>query len=223
MRGVRRVGVGLWLLGALMLAMTVAGCSGDDSDSSGDAEPTSTAPTTPAEPTQTATTATTGTATAEASDTPTGGGAGVVPPAPFAVTSPAWEPGGEIPETFTCKAEDLSPPLEFTRFDEGTQSLAILMDDPDAPGGSFTHWLAWNIEPGMVPEGALPPGAVEGANDFGEVGYGGPCPPARHQYVITVYELDTMLDLAEGADVEAFRAAIEGHVLGQASYIGVFG
>ena len=151
MRGVRRVGVGLWLLGALMLAMTVAGCSGDDSDSSGDAEPTSTAPTTPAEPTQTATTATTGTATPEASDTPTGGGAGVVPPAPFAVTSPAWEPGGEIPETFTCKAEDLSPPLEFTRFDEGTQSLAILMDDPDAPGGSFTHWLAWNIEPGMIP------------------------------------------------------------------------
>ena len=216
MAGVRKLGVGVWLVAALMLALASVGCSGDDdSGNSDDPEPTSTAPTAPASPTETT--------TAEASDTPTGGGAGVVPPAPFAVTSPAWEPGGEIPETFTCKGDDLSPPLEFTRFDPGTQSLAVLMDDPDAPGGSFTHWLAWNIEPGMIPEGALPAGAAEGANDFGETGYGGPCPPEQHQYVITVYELDTMLELEEGAGVEAFRAAIEGHVLGEASYIGIFG
>ncbi len=219
MRVVRRAMVGGGLAGALLLVLAAVGCSGHDADdaaeNAAEDSPTSTA-------TEAGSESPTETATGTAADTPSGGGAGV-PPAPFAVTSPAWEPGGEIPVTYTCDAEDLSPPLEFTRFDAGTMSLAVLMEDPDAPGGTFIHWIAWNIEPGMIPEGGLPAGAVEGVTDFGETGYGGPCPPERHEYIITVYELDSMLDLEAGADVEALRAAIEGHVLGEASYRGVYG
>ncbi|MGE3960852.1 MAG: YbhB/YbcL family Raf kinase inhibitor-like protein [Dehalococcoidia bacterium] len=225
--GMRRAGVGAGLVGSLLLALTVAGCAGDEdveateTPQAAAATADTTVDTTVDTTADTTATPSAGSPTAEATSTPTGGQG--VPPAPFAVTSPAWEPGGEIPVMFTCDAEDLSPPLEFTRFDAGTQSLAIVMDDPDVSGEPFLHWLAWNVEPGMIPEGALPAGAVEGSNDFGEVGYGGPCPPERHEYVITVYELNTMLDLPSGATLEEFRAAIEGHVLGEASYRGVYG
>jgi len=147
-----------------------------------------------------------------------------MPPAPFAVTSAAFEPGGPIPVEFSCDGAGTSIPLEFTRFDARTQTLAIVFEDPDAPRGTFIHWIAWNIPPGNIEAGALPEGSVEGVNDTGETGYQGPCPPEgqSHRYIVTAYEVDTTIALGEFAIVDDLRAALEGHVISQATYQGVY-
>jgi Raf kinase inhibitor-like YbhB/YbcL family protein len=143
----------------------------------------------------------------------------------FELTSDAFGDAQPIPARHSCEGEDVSPALSWTEAPDGTQSLALILDDPDAPGGSFTHWLAWNIDPakGGLAGGETPP--VEGRNDFGRTGYGGPCPPrghGPHRYSFRLHALDGELDLpAEGtrANVEA---ALEGRVLQVAELVGTY-
>jgi Raf kinase inhibitor-like YbhB/YbcL family protein len=143
--------------------------------------------------------------------------------ADFTLTSDAFENGEEIPRRYTCEGDDLSPPLSWSGAPEGARSLALVVDDPDAPGGSFTHWLAWAIEPGSGSLGEGEAAPVEGRNDFGGVGYRGPCPPPRHgphRYFFRLQALDVELDLDRGAGKPALERALAGHVLGVAELIG---
>jgi len=152
---------------------------------------------------------------------------------PFQLRSPAFEPGGEIPTRFTCQGRDVSPPLEWRDVPEGTRSLVLIVDDPDAPDPArprmtWVHWVVYNIPPtaGGLEEAAsgraLPEGAREGLNDWKRTGYGGPCPPiGRHRYFHKLYALDTTLSLTEPtkADVEK---AMHGHVLAHTELIGTY-
>jgi Raf kinase inhibitor-like YbhB/YbcL family protein len=141
------------------------------------------------------------------------------------LTSSAFERGAAIPQRYTCEGDDLSPPLAWSGLPEGTRSLALILDDPDAPRGTFTHWLGWGIDPatGGLPEGQSAP--VEGRNDFGRTGYGGPCPPpghGPHRYVFRLYALDDELSLEAGADKPALEEAITGRSLGVAELTGTY-
>lgn len=142
------------------------------------------------------------------------------------LTSTAFQDGGVIPTRHTCDGEDLSPPLAWAALPDGTASLALLVDDPDAPGGTFTHWVAWGLDPttGSHAEGRAAP--VEGRNGFGGEGYRGPCPPrgdGPHRYVFRLYALDAPLVLDCGADRGTFQDALAGHVLGSCELTGTFG
>jgi Raf kinase inhibitor-like YbhB/YbcL family protein len=147
---------------------------------------------------------------------------------PFTLTSPAFDDGGTIPVLFTCDGEDLSPRLDWTSPPEGTRSFALVLDDPDAPSGTFTHWLLFDLpaESRSLAEGVQGAG-VGGRNDFEEEGYGGPCPPIEsdeHHYSFHLYALDVeTLHLSEGAGRAELDAALEGHVLGEARLGGRFG
>ena len=144
------------------------------------------------------------------------------------VTSPAFAAGERIADRYTCTGEDVSPPVQWSTPPEGTKSMAVLMDDPDA--NNFGHWLVYNL-PGnttAVPE-ALPKtpeladGSRQGETSFGEVGYGGPCPPSgTHHYVFHVYALDTMLSLPAGASKDDLLRAMQDHVLAQGELIAVY-
>ncbi len=173
-----------------------------------------------------------------ASSAPPGNGdpAGTVAPATageeatmegFVLASPAFPDGGPIPSRFTADGADLSPRLEIRGAPEGTASFALIVDDPDAPVGTWVHWVAWNIPGGttVIPEGALPEGAVEGTNSWGRTGWGGPSPPRGtgvHRYVFTLYALDAPLDLPASADKDRLLQAMEGHVLGRARLVGTY-
>jgi len=138
------------------------------------------------------------------------------------VTSSAFQEGGNIPSKFTCDGSDASPPLQIADVPSGAKSLVLIVDDPDAPGGLFTHWLAWNIPPqtGSIAEGSAPKG-VQGANDFGKSGYRGPCPPpGTHRYSFKVFALNRELELRSGAKRSQVDAAMKGHVVGQGELIG---
>jgi Raf kinase inhibitor-like YbhB/YbcL family protein len=141
----------------------------------------------------------------------------------LSLTSPAFQHGGEIPTRHTCDAEDLSPALVWSGVPEGTRSLALVVDDPDAPVGTFTHWVAWGIDPAaeMLEEGQSAP--VEGANDFGATGYRGPCPPpghGPHRYSFRLHAVDTELDLETGASKADLERSLEEHVLADAELVG---
>lgn len=141
------------------------------------------------------------------------------------LTSPAFEDGQPIPPRFTADGADVSPPLEVSGIPEGTASLALIMDDPDAPMGTWVHWVVWNIPSGTrrIEEGRLPAGAVQGRNSWGRNAYGGPAPPSgTHRYFFKLYALDCELDLSPGADKAALLAAMEGHVLAQAELMGTY-
>lgn len=141
------------------------------------------------------------------------------------LTSTAFSHGQDIPQKYSCDGSDISPPLAFSNVPEAAQSLALIMHDPDAPGGAFTHWLVWNIDPqvGEFSENAVPPGAVEGKNSFGKLGYGGPCPPGEeHRYFFKLYALDTMLELGSGAGKGELLSAMQGHILDTAELMGKF-
>jgi Raf kinase inhibitor-like YbhB/YbcL family protein len=145
--------------------------------------------------------------------------------ADFELTSSAFDEGEPIPRKYSCEGENTSPPLSWGSLPEGTRSLALIVHDPDAPIGDFTHWLGWNVDPGGggLEEGGHAP--VEGANGFGENGYGGPCPPpghGPHRYVHELFALDAELDLGEGASREQLEDAIEGRVLGGAELVGTY-
>ena len=143
----------------------------------------------------------------------------------FAVESSAFQHVQAIPRRYTCEGEDLSPPLRWTNVPDGTRSLALVVDDPDAPGGVFTHWIAWGIDPGAggLDEGEAAP--REGRNDFGVSGYRGPCPPpghGPHRYVFRLYALDAEPELGSGASKADLERAIEGHVLTNADLMGTY-
>ncbi len=135
--------------------------------------------------------------------------------------SSVFEDGGTIPSRYTCDGENLSPPLSFAGVPDGTRSLALVVDDPDAPVGTFTHWLAWGIDPGADGLGEGQPAPREGRNGFGTVGYAGPCPPrGRHRYFFRLHALDTELELEPGADRDVLERSLDGHVLETAELVG---
>jgi Raf kinase inhibitor-like YbhB/YbcL family protein len=138
------------------------------------------------------------------------------------ITSSAFQEGANIPSKFTCDGSDTSPPLQIAGVPSGAKSLVLIVDDPDAPGGLFTHWLAWNIPPqtGSIAEGSAPKGA-QGANDFGKSGYRGPCPPpGTHRYSFKIFALDRELELSSGAKRSQVDAAMKGHVIAQGELVG---
>jgi Raf kinase inhibitor-like YbhB/YbcL family protein len=141
--------------------------------------------------------------------------------------SDAFSDGGTIPRRYTCDGQDLIPPLGWSDLPAETVEVAILVDDPDAPGGTFTHWVVWGLDPseGGVREGQVPEGAGQGSNDFGRFGYGGPCPPRgqTHRYFFTLFALAEELSLKEGASADDLKAAVKGKVLEQAQLMGRFG
>jgi Raf kinase inhibitor-like YbhB/YbcL family protein len=137
------------------------------------------------------------------------------------IASDAFEADGTIPRRYTCDGENVSPPLSFAGVPEGTRSLALVVDDPDAPVGTFTHWLAWGIGPGAGGLGEGQPAPREGRNGFGTIGYAGPCPPrGRHRYFFRLHALDAELDIESGADRDEFDHALDGHVLETAELMG---
>jgi hypothetical protein len=138
--------------------------------------------------------------------------------------SPAFAPGGPIPRKFTCDGDDVSPPLEWDPGPAGTASYALIMDDPDAPRGTWVHWVAWGIHATNLPEGASPRGRggfQEGLNSWPRRGYGGPCPPSgTHRYYFRLYALDAEVAPGAKADKAALLKAMEGHVLAQGELMG---
>jgi Raf kinase inhibitor-like YbhB/YbcL family protein len=138
------------------------------------------------------------------------------------IRSAAFQQGGDIPAKFTCDGGDTSPPLRISGIPSDAKSLVLIADDPDAPGGVFTHWLVWNIPPqtNSVAEGSSPKG-VHGTNDFGKPGYGAPCPPSgAHRYYFRVFALDRELALLPGAKRSQLEAALKGHVIAQGELMG---
>lgn len=139
------------------------------------------------------------------------------------ITSTAFQAGGNIPSRFTCDGQDSNPGLRLEGAPAEAKSLVLIVEDPDAPSGLFTHWLAWNLDPktAVIEENGPPSGSVEGKNDFGKSGYGGPCPPSgTHRYFFKVFALDRKLDLAAGANRKQLDADMRGHVLAQAELMG---
>ena len=150
----------------------------------------------------------------------------------FSISSSDFQNGGEIPKKFTCDGADESPELSWTEPPARTQSVALIADDPDAPGGTFTHWVLFNLPASTGTLAAnvskvdqLPNGARQGRNGFRKIGYGGPCPPPgkAHRYFFKLYALDKKLDLAPGSSKEELEKAMEGHMLGKAEIVGKFG
>ena len=138
------------------------------------------------------------------------------------ITSSAFQQGGNIPSKFTCDGANTSPSLQISDVPSEAKGLVLIVDDPDAPSGLFTHWTAWNISPqtSTVAEGSTPKG-VHGTNDFGKSGYGGPCPPSgMHRYYFKIFALDRELDLPAGAKRGQLDAAMKGHVVAQGELMG---
>ena len=140
------------------------------------------------------------------------------------IISKNFKGGSPIPETFTCDSEDVSPSLVFSEVPEEAKSLALIVDDPDAPGGDFVHWIVFNIPPDTeeIATGEKV-SYLQGKNDFGKNQYIGPCPPSgTHRYFFRLYALDAVLDLKEGATKAELEKAMEGHVLAEAQLIGTY-
>jgi len=143
----------------------------------------------------------------------------------FSIASPAFSHNGMIPEKHTCDGADVSPPLSIGNIPEKTKTLALIVDDPDAPMGTWVHWVVWNIGPdtGEIPGNTLPPGALQGTNDFGKQNYGGPCPPSgTHRYFFKLYALDAPLTLNAGATKARVEEAMTGHLIGKTELIGLY-
>ena len=147
------------------------------------------------------------------------------------LSSAEFAPGSDIPAKFTCEGPDASPSLSWGGLPDGTQSVCLIMDDPDAPVGTWVHWVLYDLPPGTreLPEGVpaeeqLSSGARQGRNDFGRIGYGGPCPPpgSPHRYFFKLYALDAPTGLEPGATKAELERAMQGHVLMQAELIGLY-
>src|SRR5712691_7767432 len=139
------------------------------------------------------------------------------------ISSPAFQEGGTIPEKFSKNGQNANPALRFEGAPAEAKSLALIVDDPDAPSGLFTHWLVWSMDPKTteIAESSVPEKAVQGTNDFPKTGYGGPCPPSgTHRYYFKIFALDQMLDLKAGAKRSAVDAAMRGHVIAQGELMG---
>jgi Raf kinase inhibitor-like YbhB/YbcL family protein len=199
--------VGLILISLLVVAVAIAGC------------------TKPAAPPENVPPEGTTVPKSEASPLPKG------EEAAFSITSPLFQAGEKIPVKYTCDGQNISPPLDWSQGSAGTNSFALIMDDPDSPGGAFTHWVIFNLPPDTrglpeaVPaEGELSNGALQGKNNSGKIGYFGPCPPSgsAHHYRFTVYALDRPLDLAAGASKVQVLQAMQGHILAQGQLVGTY-
>jgi hypothetical protein len=146
------------------------------------------------------------------------------------VTSSAFEEGGMIPKKYTCDGEDISPPLQWSGIPEGAVSLALISDDPDAPRGTWVHWVLFNLPPDtgslqekIPPLKTLPNGGIQGITDFRRIGYGGPCPPSgTHRYFFKLYALDTKVDLNPGATKEQLLKAMKDHILAEGQLMGKY-
>lgn len=143
--------------------------------------------------------------------------------------SSAFEGGADIPSRFTCDGANISPALHWSAPPKDTRSFALVMDDPDAPGRTWVHWLIYDLPPGarelpesVPPDARLASGAQQGRNDFRRPGYGGPCPPPgpAHRYFFKLYALDTTLDLGDGAKRAQLERAMRGHILAEAELMG---
>ncbi len=149
----------------------------------------------------------------------------------MSLSSPAFRAGQAIPIQFTCDSRDISPPLAWQGVAEGARSLALICDDPDAPAGTWVHWVLFNLpanttalEAGLAATGTLPDGALQGRNDFRHLGYGGPCPPPgrMHHYVFRLYALDAEMKLPAGATKAELLRAMKSHILAQAELVGTY-
>lgn len=141
------------------------------------------------------------------------------------VTSEAFARGAPIPEKYTCDGDDISPPLSWDGVPNDVAGFALIVDDPDAPRGTWVHWVLFNLpsDTRSLPEGAAEEAGRSGTNSWRRVGYGGPCPPGgEHRYFFKLYALDTMLDLDAGADKAELEGAMEGHVLAQGQLMGTY-
>jgi len=141
------------------------------------------------------------------------------------IISPAFGNNQFIPSRYTCDGEDISPPLEIGDVPKEAKSLVLIVDDPDAPGGTFLHWLVFNIKPtvSLIKENEIPQGGVQGLNNFGKENYGGPCPPfGIHRYFFKIYALDKKLNLEPGSSLKAVEKEMKGHILDQAQLIGLY-
>ena len=142
------------------------------------------------------------------------------------VTSNAFSGGDSIPKLHTCDGADVSPTLSWNGVPTGAQSLALIMDDPDAPGGTWVHWVVYGLpsDLGSLAHDAYPTSAVGGSNDFGDTGYGDPCPPSgpAHRYFFKLYVLDSIIDLEQGATKSQLLEAMNGHILAQGTLMGTY-
>ena len=143
----------------------------------------------------------------------------------FRISSTAFENNGGIPAKFTCDGKDINPPLVIHGVPTASKSLALIVDDPDAPRGMWVHWVVWNIDPKTteIGEDSVPKGAVQGMNDFRKHDYGGPCPPSgTHRYFFKLYALDTQLNIGANSEKTVLEKAMQGHILSQAQIMGTY-
>ena len=146
--------------------------------------------------------------------------------ADFKISTPAFANNDMIPEKYTCDGPDINPPIRIDNVPPGAKSLALIVDDPDAPRGLWVHWLAWNISPDVaeVRENSVPQGAVQGMNDFRKHTYGGPCPPSgTHRYYFKLYALDTLLGIGDRSAKPDLEKAMKGHIIAEAQLMGRYG
>ncbi len=140
------------------------------------------------------------------------------------IISPAFDNHSPIPMKYTCEGQDISPPLQFSDIPNGAKSLALIVDDPDAPRGTFDHWIVWNLKPDTLSlkEGTSVPN--QGINHFKKQTYGGPCPPpgSPHRYFFKLYALDIPIKLKDGSTKAQLEEAMEGHVIGRAELVGTY-
>jgi len=146
------------------------------------------------------------------------------------IKSRVFENEGMIPRKYTCDGDDISPPLSWHSVPEETKSIAVICDDPDAPMGTWVHWVVYDIPPetrelkeNVTPEREMDIGGIQGMNDFKKVGYGGPCPPGgTHRYFFKIFALDSCLELGPGATKDQLLIAMEGHILAKGELIGKY-
>jgi len=141
------------------------------------------------------------------------------------ITSPAFENNAMIPSKYTCDGADINPPLEFHDVPQNASSLVLIVDDPDAPVGTWVHWIVYNINPDcrIVNENSIPSGGIQGLNDFRKYNYGGPCPPSgTHRYFFKLYALDCKLNLKGNVTKKDLEKEMEGHILAKAELIGLY-
>ena len=141
------------------------------------------------------------------------------------LASSAFEKGQMIPDKYTCDGVNVNPPLSISDISSNTASLVLIMDDPDAPAGTWVHWVVANIDPkaAEIVENSVPMGAIEAITSFGKVGYGGPCPPqGTHRYFFKLYALDVKLDLPRSSTLADVEGAMTGHILGQSELVGLY-
>jgi len=141
------------------------------------------------------------------------------------IQSTAFENNQAIPKKYTCDGDGINPPLNFSDVPQDAQSLTLIVDDPDAPSGIFTHWTVWNIDPKLseIFENSVPVDATQGNSDAGKIGYIGPCPPSgTHHYFFKLYALDSKIDLPSGSKRSDLEKTMENHIIARAEFVGLY-